>query len=238
MVFLSDRFQYNTIENGQRTFVGGIVGLGDIVRRRLGFLSCGTGGRPAGLRRQADLHLARRHVELHRLPAINRQQGRLVVRHRGADQPMEMDIVHRPRKTLDGFRADRFCQSGSAWKSATDVELQEGVSFPQYLKTALMGGVDADLSSWILRLGALIILLDVAVDPFSQQLVQLRQDLVYNEDRETILSSAGRYSKGSWFRQQLLALDESKSYFGPLLSHVHQSTYFDQRRWTPIRPTT
>ncbi|KAK7720578.1 hypothetical protein SLS63_009796 [Diaporthe eres] len=44
--------------------------------------------------------------------------------------------------------------------------------------------------AWILRLGALIILLDVAVDPFSQQLVQLRQDLVYNEDRETILSTA------------------------------------------------
>ncbi|KAL2287106.1 hypothetical protein FJTKL_06109 [Diaporthe vaccinii] len=61
--------------------------------------------------------------------------------------------------------------------------------------------------AWILRLGALIILLDVAVDPFSQQLVQLRQDLVYNEDRETILSDAGRYSKGSWFRQQLLYLD-------------------------------
>lgn len=70
-----------------------------------------------------------------------------------------------------------------------------------------MTSIVTDLPSWILRLGALIILLDVAVDPFSQQLVQLRQDLVYTEDRETILSSAGRYSKGSWFQQQILYLD-------------------------------
>lgn len=79
-----------------------------------------------------------------------------------------------------------------------------------------MGMICADLLSWILRLGALVILLDVAVDPFSQQLVQLRQDLVYNEDSETVISRAERYSKGVWFRDLLTAIDSCKSLVRPL----------------------
>ena len=89
--------------------------------------------------------------------------------------------------------------------------------------------------SWILRLGALVILLDVAVDPFSQQLVQLRQDLVYNEDREVVTSKVGRYTKGSWFRDLLTALDPCKSFFRSL-DYTHSlDADSDQRyRRTPI----
>jgi hypothetical protein len=85
-----------------------------------------------------------------------------------------------------------------------------------------MNNVVADLLRWILRLGAIIVLLDVAVDPFSQQLVQLRQDLVYNEDHEAVISRAERYSKGSWFRDSTLTLDPCK----PLvrsLDYTHSS---------------
>lgn len=92
------------------------------------------------------------------------------------------------------------------------MELQEGVStLPPLLKLLRMRDTVADLLSWILRLGALVILLDVAVDPFSQQLIQLRQDLVYSEDGETVLSSAGRYSRGSYFRLQTAPLTSSKA---------------------------
>lgn len=62
----------------------------------------------------------------------------------------------------------------------------------------------------ILRLGALVILLDIAVDPFSQQLIQYRQDTVYIQDTQTTVSVAGRYSKGSEFAVQLAGIDPSK----------------------------
>lgn len=62
----------------------------------------------------------------------------------------------------------------------------------------------------ILRLGALVILLDIAVDPFSQQLVQYREDAVYIQDLQTVVQIASRYSRGSEYAVQLAAIDPSK----------------------------
>lgn len=116
------------------------------------------------------------------------------------------------------------------------MELQEGVSTPlPLLKLLRMRNAVTDLLSWILRLGALVILLDVAVDPFSQQLVQLRQDLVYSEDGETVLSSAGRYSRGSWFRLQTAPLITSKALVRSIDYMYMSNSDCDQRRLrTPI----
>lgn len=48
------------------------MGVGDSVRHRVRFMSRGTGGSLAGLRWQADLHLARGHAEFYRFPPIDR----------------------------------------------------------------------------------------------------------------------------------------------------------------------
>ncbi|ROV91664.1 hypothetical protein VMCG_09261 [Cytospora schulzeri] len=49
----------------------------------------------------------------------------------------------------------------------------------------------------VLRIAALMMLLDAAIDPFSQQLVQYRQDTVYTDDMDTVIARAVRYSKGN-----------------------------------------
>ena len=56
------------------------MGLGDIGRRRVRFMSRGTGGPLAGLRWQADLYLAWGHTEFYRFSPLNRQQSRVTVR--------------------------------------------------------------------------------------------------------------------------------------------------------------
>lgn len=56
--------------------------------------------------------------------------------------------------------------------------------------------VCTDQTSWEVRLGAIIVLLSLAIDPFSQQLVQLRQDITFTEDTTTAINRAIRYSKG------------------------------------------
>ncbi|XXH01984.1 hypothetical protein Hte_008348 [Hypoxylon texense] len=54
------------------------------------------------------------------------------------------------------------------------------------------------------RLGAVIVLLALALDPFAQQLIQLRQELRFVVDlNNNILYRAERYSRGNEFRVQL-----------------------------------
>ncbi|KAF3768099.1 hypothetical protein M406DRAFT_254587, partial [Cryphonectria parasitica EP155] len=65
------------------------------------------------------------------------------------------------------------------------------------------------LDSGFLRLGALVVLLSIAVDPFSQQLVQYKQDVVYSANAETTIARAGRYSKGSEYSMQLSLLSST-----------------------------
>lgn len=49
----------------------------------------------------------------------------------------------------------------------------------------------------MVRLGAITILISLAIDPFSQQLVQLRQEVVYTNDAIASVKRAKRYSKGT-----------------------------------------
>ncbi|KAF3018221.1 hypothetical protein E8E14_012789 [Neopestalotiopsis sp. 37M] len=53
--------------------------------------------------------------------------------------------------------------------------------------------------NWTVRFGAIVILLSLAIDPFSQQLVQLEQEVVYTRDPATSVNRALRYSKGNQF---------------------------------------
>lgn len=55
----------------------------------------------------------------------------------------------------------------------------------------------ADRNSGWLRLGALIVLLSIATDPLTQQLIQYKQQVVYTQDMNTRVNRAGRFSKGS-----------------------------------------
>jgi hypothetical protein len=54
-----------------------------------------------------------------------------------------------------------------------------------------------DSSSGYLYLGALVVLLSIAADPFTQQLVQYEQRVVYTNDASTTVNRAGRFAKGS-----------------------------------------
>lgn len=55
----------------------------------------------------------------------------------------------------------------------------------------------ADSSSGWLCLGALVVLLSIATEPFTQQLIQYQQRVVSAKDKNTTVNRAGRYSKGS-----------------------------------------
>lgn len=55
----------------------------------------------------------------------------------------------------------------------------------------------ADASSGCLYLGALVVLLSIAADPFTQQLIQYKQRVDYTEDVNTTVNRAGRFAKGS-----------------------------------------
>lgn len=55
----------------------------------------------------------------------------------------------------------------------------------------------ANANSGSLCLGALVVLLSIAADPFTQQLIQYRQGLVYTEDAKTTVPRAGRFAKGT-----------------------------------------
>lgn len=64
---------------------------------------------------------------------------------------------------------------------------------------------DSYFNSGLVQVGAIIVLLSIAVDPFTQQLVQYKQDVVYTPDTETTTKQARRYSKGNeYFRQKLM----------------------------------
>lgn len=54
----------------------------------------------------------------------------------------------------------------------------------------------------ILRFGVLITLLAVAIDPFSQQLIQYKQATVFLEDDAVTIPLCQRYSKGSEYKLQ------------------------------------
>lgn len=66
----------------------------------------------------------------------------------------------------------------------TDFILQNKTAFP-------------DKNSGWLRIGALIVLLSIATDPLTQQLIQYKQQVVYTQDTNTKVNRAGRFSKGS-----------------------------------------
>ncbi|KAF7538973.1 hypothetical protein G7054_g2526 [Neopestalotiopsis clavispora] len=53
--------------------------------------------------------------------------------------------------------------------------------------------------NWTVRSGAIVIILSLAIDPFSQQLVQLKQEVVYTSDSATSVNRAVKYFKGSLF---------------------------------------
>jgi hypothetical protein len=58
-------------------------------------------------------------------------------------------------------------------------------------------------------MGALAAILSIAVDPFAQQLVQLRQEMRFKEDPTglTNIPRAHRYSKGSRFDVSLSGVE-------------------------------
>lgn len=43
----------------------------------------------------------------------------------------------------------------------------------------------------------MVMLLSIAADPFTQQLIQYEQRVVYTDDRNTTVNRAGRFAKGS-----------------------------------------
>lgn len=58
----------------------------------------------------------------------------------------------------------------------------------------------ADSNRGFLCLGALVVLLSIAADPFTQQLIQYQQQVVYTEDPNATVNRAGRFAKGSGIR--------------------------------------
>ncbi|KAH8777845.1 hypothetical protein F5883DRAFT_627033 [Diaporthe sp. PMI_573] len=56
--------------------------------------------------------------------------------------------------------------------------------------------MSAEFPSGSLRLGALVVILSIAADPFNQQLIQYEQRVVYRQDLSTMVNRAGRYAKG------------------------------------------
>jgi hypothetical protein len=71
-----------------------------------------------------------------------------------------------------------------------------------------------------LRIGALTTLLAIAIDPFTQQLVQLEQKLAYSADSQTIITRADRYSKGTENRIQVIYMESNGTTAGsyPIVS--------------------
>lgn len=53
-------------------------------------------------------------------------------------------------------------------------------------------------------------LLSIAADPFTQQLIQYRQGLVYTEDANTTVNRAGRFAKGTGVRTTSTIPSEGK----------------------------
>lgn len=47
------------------------------------------------------------------------------------------------------------------------------------------------------RIGALITLLAIAIDPFTQQLIQLEQIMIYTPNTAVVIPRAQRYSQGN-----------------------------------------
>ncbi|KAI0390199.1 hypothetical protein F5Y17DRAFT_80490 [Xylariaceae sp. FL0594] len=64
----------------------------------------------------------------------------------------------------------------------------------------------------LIYLGGFTILISLAVDPFTQQLVQPRQGVVPLPDDATTVTKAGRYSKGSWYNSGVLQWDAGKDF--------------------------
>lgn len=53
-----------------------------------------------------------------------------------------------------------------------------------------------DINSGCLSSGALVLLLSIAADPFTQQLIQYERRVVYTDSADTTVNRAGRLSKG------------------------------------------
>ncbi|OJD28995.1 uncharacterized protein BKCO1_990001 [Diplodia corticola] len=56
----------------------------------------------------------------------------------------------------------------------------------------------------ILKIGAITTIIALAVDPFAQQLVQYRQELVFTTSPDTTVARAQRYSQGNQVRMSLM----------------------------------
>ncbi|KAI0440957.1 hypothetical protein F4803DRAFT_525272 [Xylaria telfairii] len=65
----------------------------------------------------------------------------------------------------------------------------------------------------LVQAGAIIVLFSIAVDPFTQQLVQYKQGMVYTPDADTTTKQARRYSKGNEYKAQVQSDDPASQEF-------------------------